>query len=106
VGSVESHAAAPPSLGPSPTGGFATSSSACLPVILVFFQHEGPMPVWMVEDLGMPTQNFGLLFTINTVADRVPRGPAERPDRALEPCPRASPSARRCAPSASARWPS
>jgi len=23
--------------------------------------------VWMVEDLGMPTQNFGLLFTINTI---------------------------------------
>ena len=25
------------------------------------------MPVWMVEDLGMPTQNFGLLFTVNTL---------------------------------------
>src|SRR5678815_4221761 len=38
-----------------------------LPVLLVFFQHEGAMPVWMVEQLGMPTQNFGLIFTINTV---------------------------------------
>src|SRR5262249_17820364 len=38
-----------------------------LPVILVFFQHEGPLPVWMVEALGLPTQSFGLLFTLNTL---------------------------------------
>ena len=67
VGSVESHAAAPPSLGAIADRRLRYVILCLLPVILVFFQHEGPMPVWMVEDLGMPTQNFGLLFTINTL---------------------------------------
>lgn len=38
-----------------------------LPVILVFFQHEGAMPVWMVRELGFSTRDFGLLFTVNTL---------------------------------------
>ena len=38
-----------------------------LPVLLVFFQHEGAMPVWMVRELGFSTRDFGLLFTVNTL---------------------------------------
>src|SRR5215813_8683168 len=38
-----------------------------LPVILVFFQHGGPMSVWMVQGLGFSTSDFGFLFTVNTV---------------------------------------
>jgi len=38
-----------------------------LPVLLVFFQHEGAMPVWMVRELGLSTRDFGFLFTVNTV---------------------------------------
>lgn len=67
INSVESHAAAPPSLGAVADRRLRYVILCLLPVILVFFQHEGAMPVWMVEDLGMPTQNFGLLFTINTL---------------------------------------
>lgn len=65
--SVESHAAAPPSLGAIADRRLRYVILCLLPAILVFFQHEGAMPVWMVEDLGMPTQNYGLLFTINTL---------------------------------------
>ncbi len=39
---------------------------AALPVSVVFFQHEGPMPVYLVRDLGLPPSFYGLLFTINT----------------------------------------
>jgi MFS family permease len=67
VGSVESHAAAPPSLGAIADRRLRYVILCLLPVILVFFQHEGPLPVWMVEDLGLATQTFGLLFTINTL---------------------------------------
>lgn len=64
---VESHAGAPASLGAIADRRLRYVILCLLPVLLVFFQHEGAMPVWMVEDLGMPTQNFGLLFTINTL---------------------------------------
>ena len=64
---VEAHAGARPSLGAIADRRLRYVILCLLPVLLVFFQHEGPMPVWMVEDLGMPTQNFGLLFTINTI---------------------------------------
>jgi len=64
---VESHAGAPPSLGAIADRRLRYVILCLLPVLLVFFQHEGAMPVWMVEDLGMPTQNFGLLFTVNTL---------------------------------------
>jgi len=67
VGVVESHAGAPPSLGAIADRRLRYVILCLLPVLLVIFQHEGAMPVWMVEDLGMPTQNFGLLFTVNTV---------------------------------------
>jgi MFS family permease len=67
VESVESHAGAPPSLGAIADRRLRYVILCLLPVLLVFFQHEGAMPVWMVEDLGMPTQNFGLLFTVNTL---------------------------------------
>jgi MFS family permease len=39
---------------------------AALPVSLVFFQHEGALPVHLVSDLGLSPSFYGLLFTINT----------------------------------------
>jgi predicted MFS family arabinose efflux permease len=38
-----------------------------LPVLLVFFQIEGAMPLWVVRDLGFGTRFFGLIFTLNTL---------------------------------------
>jgi len=67
VHSVEAHAGGAPSLGAIADRRLRYVILCLLPVILVFFQHEGPLPVWMVEDLGLATQTFGLLFTINTL---------------------------------------
>ena len=67
VHSVEAHAGAKTSLGAIADRRLRYVILWLLPVILVFFQHEGPLPVWMVEDLGLPTQSFGLLFTLNTL---------------------------------------
>ena len=33
----------------------------------VFFQHEGALPLFLVDDLGLSTAFYGFLFTINTV---------------------------------------
>jgi MFS family permease len=65
--SVESHAGGSPSLGAIADRRLRYVVLWLLPVLLVFFQHEGAMPVWMVEQLGLSTSNFGLLFTINTL---------------------------------------
>jgi MFS family permease len=67
VGSVEAHAGATPSLGAIADRRLRYVILWLLPVLLVFFQHEGAMPVWMVDQLGMPTQTFGLIFTLNTL---------------------------------------
>jgi MFS family permease len=67
VKSVEAHATGAPSLGAIADRRLRYVILCLLPVILVFFQHEGAMPVWMVDQLGMPTQVFGLIFTINTL---------------------------------------
>jgi MFS family permease len=67
VGPVEAHAGGAPSLGAIADRRLRYVILCLLPVILVFFQHEGAMPVWMVEQLGMPTQVFGLIFTVNTL---------------------------------------
>ncbi len=40
---------------------------AIIPVIVVFFQHEGPMPIYLVRDLRLPESFYGSLFTINTL---------------------------------------
>jgi MFS family permease len=40
---------------------------ACVPVIMVFFQHVGAMPLHLVGGLGFPSQFLGLLFTFNTI---------------------------------------
>ena len=40
---------------------------ALLPVVLVFFQHEGTMPLFMVQELGFSEAVYGSMFTINTV---------------------------------------
>jgi MFS family permease len=34
---------------------------------VVFFQHEGALPLFLVDDLGLSTAFYGFLFTINTV---------------------------------------
>ncbi len=38
-----------------------------LAVLLVFFQIEGTLPLWVVRDLGLGTRFYGLLFTLNTL---------------------------------------
>lgn len=35
--------------------------------LMVFFQIEGTMPLWVVRDLGLSSRFFGLLFTVNTL---------------------------------------
>lgn len=34
---------------------------------IVFFQHEGPLSLFLVEDLGLSPAFYGMLFTVNTV---------------------------------------
>ena len=64
---VEAHATGTTSLGAIADRRLRYVILWLLPVLLVFFQHEGALPVWMVDQLGMPTQVFGLLFTVNTL---------------------------------------
>ncbi len=40
---------------------------AVIPVNLVFFQHIGALPLYIVDDLGYTTAAFGLLSAVNTV---------------------------------------
>ncbi len=40
---------------------------ALLPVMMVFFQHESALPLFLVNTLHLPESNYGILFTINTV---------------------------------------
>jgi len=40
---------------------------AFVPVLMVFFQIEGAMPLWVVRDLRLGNPFFGLLFTLNTL---------------------------------------
>ncbi len=40
---------------------------AILPVMIIFFQHESAMPLYMVRDLGLAASTYGLMFTLNTV---------------------------------------
>ncbi len=40
--------------------------AAMIPVLVVFFQHQAAMPLFLVRDAGMPASAYGLLFTINT----------------------------------------
>lgn len=37
-----------------------------VPVIMVFFQHESSMPLYLVNDLHLHESAYGILFTINT----------------------------------------
>ncbi len=67
VHSVETHAGPGPSLGAVGDRRLRYVILCLLPVLVVFFQHEGAMPVWMVEHLGLSTTNYGLLFTLNTL---------------------------------------
>jgi predicted MFS family arabinose efflux permease len=38
-----------------------------IPALMVFFQIEGTLPLWVVRDLGLGSGFFGLLFTVNTL---------------------------------------
>jgi MFS family permease len=38
-----------------------------IPVVIVFFQHEASLPIYLTEDLKLAASTYGLLFTINTV---------------------------------------
>ncbi|RKY93039.1 MAG: hypothetical protein DRQ13_09895 [Ignavibacteriae bacterium] len=40
---------------------------ALIPVEIVFFQHVGALPIFIVEDLGFIKTTFGLLMAVNTV---------------------------------------
>jgi MFS family permease len=40
---------------------------ALLPVLLVFFQHQGTLPLFMVQELGFSEAVYGLMFTFNTL---------------------------------------
>jgi len=37
-----------------------------IPVVIVFFQHEGAMPLYLVNNLYLSESAYGLLFTVNT----------------------------------------
>jgi MFS family permease len=58
---------APASRGAWRDAAFLAFILAALPVLVVFFQHEGPLPVFLVRDLGHPESFYGLLFTVNTL---------------------------------------
>ncbi len=40
---------------------------ALLPVVIVFFQHNSTLPLFIVRDLHLPESSYGLLFAMNTV---------------------------------------
>lgn len=40
---------------------------AIMPVLIIFFQHESAVPLFIVSNLHLPESDFGLMFTINTV---------------------------------------
>lgn len=40
---------------------------AFVPVLMVFFQVEGALPLWVVRDLRLGNPFFGLLFSVNTL---------------------------------------
>lgn len=40
---------------------------ALIPAMVVFLQHEGALPVFLVKDLGFTPAFYGSLFTLNTV---------------------------------------
>lgn len=40
---------------------------ATIPVQIVFFQHIGAMPLFIVNELGFSTSTFGLLIAVNTI---------------------------------------
>lgn len=40
---------------------------AIIPVIIVFFQHESTLPLFLVSDLHLPESTYGILFSVNTI---------------------------------------
>jgi MFS family permease len=41
--------------------------AALLPVIVVFFQHNSTLPLFIVRDLNLSESDYGILFAINTL---------------------------------------
>lgn len=60
------HRALPSATGLS-DGRFRYFLLACLPVLVVFFQHEGALPVFLVDELRFTPAFYGTLFTVNTL---------------------------------------
>jgi predicted MFS family arabinose efflux permease len=48
-------------------GHFLYFLAAILPVMVVFFQLQGTLPLFLVRDLGVAESMYGLMFTINTM---------------------------------------
>jgi len=40
---------------------------AIIPVVIVFFQHESTLPLFLVGDLHLPESAYGILFSVNTI---------------------------------------
>jgi len=40
---------------------------AIIPVVIVFFQHESTLPLFLVSDLHLPESTYGILFSVNTI---------------------------------------
>src|SRR4029450_13112614 len=41
--------------------------AAMVPAMMVFFQLQAAMPIFLVRDLKLPTSDYGLLISINTL---------------------------------------
>jgi MFS family permease len=64
---VEGSAPAPPSIPAWQDRRFLAFLLAVFPLTLVFFQHMGPMALYLVDDLHLSKQTYGWMFTINTL---------------------------------------
>ena len=40
---------------------------AIIPVVVVFFQHESTLPLFLVSDVRLPESTYGILFSVNTI---------------------------------------
>jgi predicted MFS family arabinose efflux permease len=48
-------------------GRFLLFLMALMPAIIVFFQLNAALPLYLVRDLNLPEADFGLIFTLNTI---------------------------------------
>lgn len=57
----------PPGASPWRDGRLALLLLPFVPLLMVFFQIEGVLPLWVVRDLGLGARFYGFLFTVNTL---------------------------------------